>query len=828
MFAIIAILLVSTALALGGLGGGGGGSGGGEGSSGGSGAATSPSPSPAWITTPAEANIYRTTEYNAQWGLEAIHVAEAYAALAKNGKAAAGEGVSIAITDTGAQENHLDIAGNLDASYNYNYSKNSSDVLDTIGLGTYSASLAAGVKNGAGIHGVAYNANLVIADIYDDTGTSLVADAGITGSAAIASVKVINAGWKYGSYNSYNGTPSGTNATDRSIISAIKIAQSRDILIVAATGNDADNNDNGGADSAYLSKPKPAKPALLANNDELSGYVLAVGAVDQDSKIADFSNICGVAKDYCLMASGVDIKGAASNINSIGGVGNDGEKFSTISSTYAAAAQVSGAAAVLRAAWPHLTAPQTAHILLTTATDLGAAGVDTTYGYGLLNLYAAVQAQGSNSFAYGSSVSQTSYDVRSSSFVTDPIFGDAFAHNLVPALQNAVFFDDYGRDYKAFLGSKITTRSKASVINNLSNNIVSSNYKTNILPLSFGAKNSENFAQIKFQIKSYSDIGKKFATIDKSIEDRALTSGNGFSLVQNLSQKLQLGFSFNIDEIKNLSFEKLNNFGFISVNGFAANPYQSFIANSFQTSSLAKNFNQIFLQHKFFNDKLKFNFSHQTSYEGASIVAQSHNLQNQISDFNFNYMPNNTTNFVFSLGNLHEFNNNFLNSRALGAFEAGSDTKTSYFKISASQKLYKNLSLITNFSEGATKVSGNNLGLFRDYQNIRSRGVALGLLSDGIFGGRFGMLYSEPLRVYSGRAAIDVPIARDNDGNVTHYRANISLKPQGKERNLEVFYTKNLTQLSQISFNFLTIKDAGNIKSKKDAYLGVVNYGVKF
>lgn len=827
MFAIVSIIIISVALALGAAGGGGGGGGSPSAVVNGGGGQVPP-PDQTWAVTAAQANVYRTSEYNAQSGLEAIHAAEAYASLAKNNKTVAGDGVKIAILDTGAQENHLDIAGNLSAIDNYNYSKNSNDIVDTIGAGTYAASLAAGVKNNLGIHGVAYDSSLVIADIYNDDGTSLVANTGISGSAAIDSVKVINAGWKYGSYTSYNGTPSGTNSSDRGVIEAIKVAQNRDILIVAATGNDADNNGDGGGDSSYISKPKPSKPALLANNNDLSGYVLAVGAVDQNLTITDSSNICGITRDYCLMALGSNIKGAASNQNTIEGVGADGAKYATISSTYAAAAQVSGAAAILRAAWPSLTAPQVANILLETATDLGAAGDDTIYGRGLLNLYAAVQAQGSNSFAYGSSVSQTSYDVRSSSIISDPIFGDAFINNIAPALQNGIFFDDYGRDYKAFLGNKIAIRGRSSAIDSLGHNVRANNYKNSVIPLSFGIKNSANFSQFKFQIKSYSDIGKKFANIDKSIEDKVLTNGNGFSFAQNISQKLQLGFAFNVDEIKNLSFEKLNNFGFISVNGFASNPYQGFVANNQQSFASTKNFNQIFLQHKLFDQKLKFNFSHQTSYQSSSVIAQSNKLQNQIYDFNFNYTPNDKTNFMLSFGNLNEFNNNLLNSQSLGAFESGGDSKTSYFKIALSQKLYNNLSLLTNFSEGATKVAGNNLGIFRDYQNIKSRSTAIGLINENIFNGRLGAIYSEPLRVYSGKVAIDVPVGRDNAGNVRRYNANISLKPQGRERNFEIFYAKDLANFAQISVNFLTTKDAGNIKSDSREYLSAVNYNIIF
>lgn len=831
MFAIIAIIITSAAIALGSLSAGGGG-GGGSGSSSSSGGSSSSgsgggSIDAAWIVSEAEANIYRTTEYNSQQGLEKIHAAEAYAALAKNNKSVAGEGVKIAVIDSGAQEDHVDLAANISVADGHNYNQNSNDVADTLGLGTYAASLAAGVKNDDGVHGVAYDANLVISDIYNDAGDSLVADSGISGSAAIEDVGVMNIGWKYGSYTTYSGTPSGTNSADRAVIVALKVAQANDILVVAAAGDDADNANDGGGDAAYLNRLKPQKPALFANNSELEGYVLSVIAVDQNSQIIDSSNICGITHEYCLAAVGSNILGASSDTNSNGGVGDVGAKYATISSSNAAAAQVSGAAAVLRAAWPFLTAPQVANILLTTATDLGDAGDDTIYGYGLLNLYAAVQAQGSNNFSYGTSLSQNSYDVRASSIIVDPIFGDAFANNVAPVLQKAVFFDDYGRDYKAFLDGKIMARGKSWAASGLGSN-EANNYKTNIVPLLFGAKNSSDSTQIKLQIKSYSDLGAKFANIDKSQQDRFLTAGNGFSLKQNFLQKSQFGFASNVDEIKNLSFEKLNNFGFVSVNGFAANPYQSFVANPYQTAESTKNFNQIFVQQKFFDDKLKFNFSHQTSYQNSSILAKSGNVQNQISDFNFNYLPNDSTNLSLSFGRLSEFNNNFLNSQALGAFESGGNAKTSYFKIAASKKIYKNLSLITNFSQGFTEVSGNNFGIFRDYRDIKSRGAALGLVTENVLGGRLGVLYSEPLRVYSGKATINIAVARDKDGNVIRYVEDVSLKPQGKEQDFEVFYAKDLTQLSQISANFLVIKDLGNFKSDRNVYFGTISYGMKF
>lgn len=109
---------------------------------------------------------------------------------------------------------------------------------------------------------------------------------------------------------------------------------------------------------------------------------LVVGAVSSEvtSLISAYSNACGVAKDVCLMAPG-DVKTVDPN-----GTGLvDGH------STGFAAAQVSGAAAVVRDVYTYMDARTVQQVLLGTATDLGAPGVDDVYGHGLLNLAKAVK-----------------------------------------------------------------------------------------------------------------------------------------------------------------------------------------------------------------------------------------------------------------------------------------------------------------------------------------------------------------------------------------------------------------------------------------------------
>ncbi|WP_101064687.1 autotransporter domain-containing protein, partial [Xanthomonas phaseoli] len=112
---------------------------------------------------------------------------------------------------------------------------------------------------------------------------------------------------------------------------------------------------------------------------------LVVGALDtaNPTQLASYSNACGVAMRYCLVAPGtslfIDPDATAGNIRYFYGSG-----------TSFAAPLVSGAAALVWQAFPYFNNDLVRQTLLGTATDLGAAGVDPVFGYGLLNVGKAV------------------------------------------------------------------------------------------------------------------------------------------------------------------------------------------------------------------------------------------------------------------------------------------------------------------------------------------------------------------------------------------------------------------------------------------------------
>ena len=755
----------------------GGGGGGGGGSSG-------PSISygnPSWISSvsTAQVDVYKTTEYDAQWGLNKINAAKAYALLAANSKTVAGSGIKIGIVDTGVQINHIEIAGNYSASGSYDYVNGDSNPSDDNSHGTHVASIAAGVKDNSGMHGVAYNATIIAEKVLDSSGAGWsddIAD-GITG-AVTAGAKVINL--------------SIGSSSDPGLYykTALTTAKNSDVLSISATRNSAAS--------------QPDYPAYYASDSSLAGYVLAVGALAYDGSIASYSNYCGDAKSYCLVAPGGSNDGIASHAI-YAAIPTD--SYGTKNGTSMATPHVAGAAAVLRGAWTFLTAPQVSRILLTSANRSFGGYSDTIYGQGILDLYAAVQAQGQNTLGYGTSVvSSSGYDVGTSSISSSTIFGDAFASNVAPQLSSAIFYDDYGRDYKASLGNKIiTNRGHAYDASSLMFNNTS--YKT--VPLNLGSR-----AQIRFNVADYknpdapNELGLKYATLDRSQDPQRINAGNGFSFTKNSSEILpnsKFGFAFNFDEIS--AQQNFSNSGFILQNAFAANPYQSFLNQASSGLQNSRKFNQAFFDQSFLQKKMALRFSYQESRDATT-------KQNQLLDFGLTFKS-----LTFSFGNLTEFQNNILNSKNLGAFESPGNTKTSYFKISLKEKLFKDLQLLANFSEGVSKINGNERGIFREFSDVRSRSFSVALLWQN-----FGVNYFEPMRVYRGKVKFDIPIARDDAGNLYRYQGMASLAPQGRERDLEFFYFHDLNDYSQIKFSFLTQHQAANIKGAPTNLLGMIGY----
>jgi type VII secretion-associated serine protease mycosin len=255
-----------------------------------------------------------------------------------------GEEVIVAVIDTGVDLNHPDLKNRLVEGYNV-YTEGS-DANDDVGHGTHVAGIiAAEINNYEGIAGMAPNTRIMPVKVLDSSGagsTYAVAQGIIW--AADHGAKVINLSL-------------GNYAEAQFLHDAIRYAYDRDVVLVAATGNDHTES--------------PGYPAAYEE-------VIAVGATDSNGQIAQFSNY-GAYVD--VAAPGVSIASTY-----------PGNQYAALSGTSMASPHAAALAAMIRSVNPSLSNKQVMDLLRSTSTDLGEAGHDVYYGYGQIDVTRALSA----------------------------------------------------------------------------------------------------------------------------------------------------------------------------------------------------------------------------------------------------------------------------------------------------------------------------------------------------------------------------------------------------------------------------------------------------
>lgn len=113
------------------------------------------------------------------------------------------------------------------------------------------------------------------------------------------------------------------------------------------------------------------------------GRIIVVVATDSQKVLAEYSNKCGVAANWCLAAPGGTYDDRVER--PIVSTFTNGT-YRALQGTSMAAPHVAGAIAVLVEAFPTYTPAQITNILFETAEDLGAPGIDAVYGRGFLRL----------------------------------------------------------------------------------------------------------------------------------------------------------------------------------------------------------------------------------------------------------------------------------------------------------------------------------------------------------------------------------------------------------------------------------------------------------
>lgn len=412
--------------------------------------APTPTPTPAPTPAPSSAD---SAEYKASAAVVSAKAAYAY------DRGITGKGVVIAILDSGINTTTAELAGRISADSTGFEQKIARcgtcapeivppfSIVDLEGHGTEVASVASAARNGAGVQGMAPDATIlalkVVAPSFEGVtagSTTPILESPDVNSALIGpAIGYSVAKGAFVTVLSINGAATGQIATDlRAGMNAVRAA---DRLMIESVSNAT------GEDSFAGQIAESLVGTDRANKD---WFLFAIG-VNADGSPRGPNGNPGSLADRMIAAVGVNVRV----------VQKDGS-YGVVTGNSFAAPAVGGAAALLKQYWPQLGGSAIARILLDTATDLGAPGVDQIYGAGLLNVEKAMQAQAPAS----SFVSAQAVLARFSGItVSAPFGGAATAAALGARVGSMMVVDRYGRDFSMKGMSGIRSRTSGLLAN---------------------------------------------------------------------------------------------------------------------------------------------------------------------------------------------------------------------------------------------------------------------------------------------------------------------------------------------------------------------------
>ncbi len=261
-----------------------------------------------------------------------------------------GRGINVAVLDTGiASHSDLVIRGGVSfipgvVSYNDGHSH-----------GTHCAGIIGARNNFFGVVGVAPACNLYAVKVLADNGSG--------------SSSWIISGMEWCIQNNIQVASmslGGLGAPSVAYANAIKRCQDAGVTVVVASGNSFG--------SAFPWVNAPAN-SIMAGSSNASP--IAVGAVDRNCIIGTFSSRGGQTNNW----NQVKVVAPGVNINStvLGGA------YATKTGTSMATPHVAGQVALIKQRFPSASVAFIKSKIFSTSTDLGQAGYDNTYGYGLIN-----------------------------------------------------------------------------------------------------------------------------------------------------------------------------------------------------------------------------------------------------------------------------------------------------------------------------------------------------------------------------------------------------------------------------------------------------------
>jgi hypothetical protein len=675
-------------------------------------------------------------EYLNQYGLRTIVVLPAWSSTT-------GSGIVIASLDTGVNASHLDLVGRIaDGS-------SIGDVDGEGGHGTSIAGIMAANFNGQGIIGVAYDASVLAIRVADSNrfASSSAAAAGFNFAAARSDVRVI----------SYTSGTVFSEPQNSAIVNAANVGK----VIVIRSGNNGQSN--------------PDVPPSVYG--QFNGGGIIVGASNPDGSILDLTNRAGAAAAVYIVAPG----------NGIYAPGNRSDgAYVNWTGTSVAVPHVAGAAALILAQNPGLSSQEVVEILLNSATDLGAPGVDAIYGHGLLNVANALAAQGDVDSSSSSSGGGVAVGIAAVAVGGGLAYFWSENKKAKEALEKTLVFDKYDRPYIMNLNQTINVRNSAPTLFNVMDMFDRQTRTVDI--------NMSDELSLSLHTRTTNPTDYIFLKdSDPFLDDYDALRDSDLSM--KMAGNFNSGFSFNIQHnyAPASGFDTVGNLS-LSENFIWASSYGSQYMGFGSLSDSAS------LGYKA-NDKLSFQF-------GANRLNDNelNGLSSQAVMLQGSYSPSEKMTVSLRVNNLFE-DGSLLGGASSGAFSVA-HANTTAIGLTGQYKIFDKFSLFASFTEGFTGVKQQKGSFLQEFSGLTSQSWGTGVIGRSLFryNDRAGFAVSSPLRISNGSADLLVPQSLDGQRNIVNSRTRVSLAPEGREIDFEAFYRMNLNRRTNIGTT-LTYRD---------------------
>lgn len=661
---------------------------------------------------------------------------------------ARGKGIIVGVVDTGIDLNNKEFKGRLVTGYNALSSWKTP--MDDNGHGTHVAGIIGAAADGSMTVGIAPDVSLMPIKVLNSSGsgTQTAFNAGvqksIQGGARILNMSI------------------GANGVFGQ--AGIQQAVSAGQLVVAAAGNDGAAN--------------PSWPARFAKETWANSQIIAVGAVDSNSKIASFSNRAGDTKNYFVVAPGVSI--ASTYLNG---------KYVYMSGTSMATPVVSGVAADIWSRWMYLKANDVSNIIFQTATHLGTSAVgtpDAVYGWGLVNLTKALEPVGDPKVA---TYDAAYYALGPSALSTNSLIRAAAFSNL-----SLTATDDFGRAYSYDVGSFAIK----PVISNIDTLFAGMDKQMSMVERT--TRDSSLTLSLYGAPTEMQKLGDPFHA-----QEPAVTTMAGFSFTQKLGcqeNECQAEYAFGANSFADQYFGLSADYKYLPLSNTFANPY-------FQFAGRASHFAVGYGMGAGY--KLKMGMLNTVNPLVAQpMLAYSSDSNGWVGEIEKKF---DGATILATVGGIRE-GQSMLGATGTAAFEMdGAETR--FVSLSGSYGVTPGTSLLAQASTGTTSTVGKGIILNSE---ARTLSWSLGLLHQDAWkqGDKLAFSVAQPMKVTSGNMSMALPTVDMISGQGGFNLSSIDLASGHVETDFEVGYMTPVSKASVLrliaAYKQNPNNDSGNAK----------------